>query len=46
MNNKDEMINKDKAEHAMIILEIMDGLGFIIKYYFTGEKNIRKNMNM
>ena len=24
----------------------MRGFGFIIEYYFTGEKNIRKNINM
>ena len=40
------MINRDRAEHVVMILEIMDGFGFIIKYYFTGEKNIRKNINM
>ena len=40
------MINKDRADHVIMILGIMDGFGFIIKYYFMSEKNIRKNINM
>ena len=40
------MINKDRAEHVIMILGILDGFGFIIKYYVMGEKNIRKNINM
>ena len=37
------MINKDRAEHVIMIpvhvLGIMDGFGFVIKYYFMVESN-------